>query len=233
MDTMASTNKIAEFVAQTIRTMINDRNWQVGQMLPSQRDLAEALGVSRPSLREGISMLEAAGLLSSHPGKGVFIAADPHQVSTVTTIRGVEKAMHLHDFYQLRFALEPFIAGLAAQSATVEDLLRLELNVMQMQAALSALDLVKAAELDAEFHRLLVGCTTNPAFSSVVTQAMEAISGASSLYQAQRTDYMEPLREHELIMRCLKARDSADALLSMQRHINNAAKRKGIDFPKP
>ena len=66
---------LSNVAAQNLQRLIANGTYAVGKTLPSQRDLAETLGISRACLREAISMLEALGLVRSHPGKGVFVTA--------------------------------------------------------------------------------------------------------------------------------------------------------------
>ena len=64
---------VPEYALQAIRRLIEDEGYRPGDALPSQRDLAERLGVSRASLREALSSLSALGLVSVQAGKGVFV----------------------------------------------------------------------------------------------------------------------------------------------------------------
>ena len=64
---------VPEVALQAIRKLIADEGFGPGDVLPSQRDLALQLGVSRASLREALSSLSALGLISVQPGKGVFV----------------------------------------------------------------------------------------------------------------------------------------------------------------
>ena len=66
---------LSNVAAQNIQRLIANGTYASGKTLPSQRDLAETLGISRACLREAISMLEALGLVRSHAGKGVFVTA--------------------------------------------------------------------------------------------------------------------------------------------------------------
>ena len=63
----------SEETAESILAMIQANNWQEGHKLPPQRALAESLGVSRPTVREALVVLETMGKVSILPGKGVFL----------------------------------------------------------------------------------------------------------------------------------------------------------------
>ena len=66
---------VPEAALQAIRKLIKEQGFGPGDALPSQRDLAVQLGVSRASLREALSSLSALGVVSVQPGKGVFVQA--------------------------------------------------------------------------------------------------------------------------------------------------------------
>ena len=78
---------LSNVAAQNIQRLIANGTYASGKTLPSQRDLAETLGISRACLREAISMLEALGLVRSHAGKGVF--ADVRFIQRVRTTGGI------------------------------------------------------------------------------------------------------------------------------------------------
>ena len=68
-------SSVSNFAAQTLQRQIFSSHYKAGTALPPQRELSEQMGISRASLREAISMLEALGLLRSRAGKGVFVTA--------------------------------------------------------------------------------------------------------------------------------------------------------------
>jgi GntR family transcriptional repressor for pyruvate dehydrogenase complex len=223
---MFTSSKLGDVAARSILDAIKQGLWQPGDMLPSQRDLAEQLGISRPPLREAISVLVALGFLRSHPGKGVFvISTDPEAASAagLPTIKA-------EDVFQLRLALEPFVVGLVAQAIDAEELTQLRLTVLDMREALDADDLAAAVEADILFHRQLVGFSRNPVFKQVMEQASEAIGHARDIMLARPQEMRAALAEKEAILRAIKAHDSAAASAAMQQHIVNAGTRLGIQI---
>jgi GntR family transcriptional repressor for pyruvate dehydrogenase complex len=94
-------------------------------MLPGQRELAEQLGISRPSLREAVIVLETLGLVRSMPGKGVVVL-DANPGDSQSHDNAVPAS--LEDVLQLRYTLEPFIVGLVAQSISSKEVGQLRLT---------------------------------------------------------------------------------------------------------
>ena len=82
---------LSNVAAQNIQRLIANGTYASGKTLPSQRDLAETLGISRACLREAISMLEALGLVRSHAGKGVFVTMNDE----INTARDVNKDINI------------------------------------------------------------------------------------------------------------------------------------------
>ncbi|MGR2681187.1 FadR/GntR family transcriptional regulator [Chromobacterium haemolyticum] len=220
---MFTSSKLGDVAARNILDAIKRGIWLPGEMLPSQRDLAEQFGISRPPLREAISVLEALGFVRSHPGKGVFVvSADPQgEPFAPPTVRP-------EDVFQLRLALEPFVVGLVAQSIASEELMQLRLTLLDMREALEAGEMAAAVEADILFHRQLVGFSRNPVFKQSMEQASEAIGHARAIMLARPQELQAALIEKEAILRAIKAHDSAAASAAMQQHIIHACERLGI-----
>ena len=112
---------VPEAALQAIRKLIKEQGFGPGDALPSQRDLAVQLGVSRASLREALSSLSALGVISIQPGKGVFVQApvDLPRSDAALSWPFAAQASPL-DIFQLRYALEGFAAGLAAVTEKIK-----------------------------------------------------------------------------------------------------------------
>jgi GntR family transcriptional repressor for pyruvate dehydrogenase complex len=221
---MFTSSKLGDMAARTILDAIRSGRWREGEMLPSQRDLAVQLGISRPPLREAISVLEALGILRSQPGKGVFVISTeiPDPNSSASNAALVAEAEHI---FQLRLALEPFVVGLVAQSIEPDELSQLRLAVLDLREAVEASDSDAAIEADIRFHQQLVHYSRNPVFAQVMQQTSDAINDARAIMRERPDKLDETLKEHEAILACIKARDSAGASRAMQQHILNAAGR--------
>ncbi|BAV78088.1 GntR family transcriptional regulator [Pseudomonas chlororaphis subsp. aurantiaca] len=154
---------VPEVALQAIRQLINERGFGPGDALPSQRDLAVQLGVSRASLREALSSLSALGVISVQPGKGVFVQAAESPVNGVGLSWPFAAQASPTDIFQLRYALEGFAAGLAAVTLTADELDALQDNVEAMRNELRAADFEAAARLDFEFHQKILQASGNQA----------------------------------------------------------------------
>ncbi|MBI3907197.1 MAG: FadR family transcriptional regulator, partial [Pseudomonas fluorescens] len=155
---------VPEVALQAIRKLITEQGFGPGDALPSQRDLAVQLGVSRASLREALSSLSALGVISIQPGKGVFVQS-PVELPRGDAAPGWPFAAQASplDIFQLRYALEGFAAGLAAVTLSTDELDVLEDNVAAMRNELKSGDFEAAARLDFEFHRRILLASGNQA----------------------------------------------------------------------
>jgi GntR family transcriptional repressor for pyruvate dehydrogenase complex len=222
---------VSSIAAQTLQRRILDGHYAAGAALPGQRELAENLGISRASLREAISTLEALGMLRSAPGKGVFITAG-RQVKAADLPAG-PSAMPPDAIFQMRFVIEPANAALAARQRSEDGLNALRECMADMQRALDASDLVTAAECDLRFHLGLAELSGNPALAAMTRHFQAQLAYSLRLPFADRSHIWAPADEHNAILSAIAAGNAAAARKAMQQHLTSAADRVGITFTKP
>ncbi|MDE1168574.1 MAG: FadR/GntR family transcriptional regulator [Pseudomonas sp.] len=232
---MTSMNRaVPEVAVQGIRRLITEQGFGAGDVLPSQRDLAEQLGVSRASLREALSTLSALGVVSVQPGKGVFVQAEAAQVPLASGVAWPFAAQATPaDIFQLRYALESFAAGLAALTLTADELDNLQDNVEAMRRELRAGDFEAAARLDFEFHRRILVASGNQAMASILVASADIFLESQKLPFIRAERAMETWQEHRKILKALARHAPGPATKAMQEHIRGAALRTGIAFTAP
>lgn len=221
---------LSNVAAQNIQRLIANGTYASGKTLPSQRDLAETLGISRACLREAISMLEALGLVRSHAGKGVFVTAGTGR--DAGDYPANPAGMRPEAIFQFRFVLEPAAASMvAANPESGAD----ELRAIQtrLEKALHALDLVEAAQCDMEFHHAIARLSGNEAFVSVLKQYETQVAYSLQLPFANPKGIWETADEHLAVIDAIANHDPAAARQAMQTHLLRAAARVGIRFFQP
>ncbi|MFM0640784.1 FadR/GntR family transcriptional regulator [Paraburkholderia metrosideri] len=221
---------VTDAAIATIRERIEAGVYPVGSLLPAQRQLSEELAISRASLREALSTLEALGLLIIRPGKGVYV--ESAQATAAQSWRFAEQSS-LPDTYQMRFALEGFIARMAALAVSDSDLAWFEDNITAMQTALACDELDAAARLDYDFHMRIVSIAGNAAIESILSSSADIMKESQRMPFYRRELVLSTYTEHRAILDALKARDSAAAGKAIETHISNAAQRAGVYFPIP
>ncbi|GLO41883.1 MULTISPECIES: FadR/GntR family transcriptional regulator [Pseudomonas] len=228
---MISSSTVVNSVVEKLRQALARGQWRTGDMLPGQRELAEQLGISRPSLREAVTVLETLGLVRSLPGKGVLVldadaaAQEPGQDTSA--------AASLADVLELRYTLEPFIVGLVAQSANSQDIGQLRLTLMDMREALEADDSEAGVRAYIAFHEALFALTTNPIFQSVVQQTGNALKQSADMLRNSPEHLAARLKENEAVVRAIRERSSAQASAQMRQHILAEGLRMGIPLNIP
>ncbi|AGA72750.1 FadR family transcriptional regulator [Pseudomonas plecoglossicida] len=228
---MISSSTVVNSVVEKLRQALARGQWRTGDMLPGQRELAEQLGISRPSLREAVTVLETLGLVRSLPGKGVLVL----DVDAATQEPGLDTsaAASLADVLELRYTLEPFIVGLVAQSANSQDIGQLRLTLMDMREALEADDSEAGVRAYIAFHEALFALTTNPIFQSVVQQTGNALKQSADMLRNSPEHLAARLKENEAVVRAIRERSSAQASAQMRQHILAEGLRMGIPLNIP
>jgi GntR family transcriptional regulator, transcriptional repressor for pyruvate dehydrogenase complex len=221
---------VTDAAIATIRERIEGGVYPVGSLLPAQRQLSEELAISRASLREALSTLEALGLLRIRPGKGVYV--ESAQAAAAHPWRFAEQSS-LPDTYQMRFALEGFVARMAALAISDADIDWFEQNLDAMHGALASGELDEAAQLDFEFHMRLVSIAGNVAIESILRSSSEIMKESQRMPFFRRELVLSTYHEHRAILDALRMRDSVAAGHAIETHITNAAQRAGVYFPAP
>lgn len=141
--------------------------YQVADKLPSEADLSAQFAISRTATREAVKMLTAKGLITSRPRQGIRVADSKFwnlfDIDVLQWILlGKPDLYLLRHFLQLRFAIEPEAAFLAAKYAQPEDLVAIEKALAKMKGASSSIE--DTHEADIEFHQSVLVASTNPFF---------------------------------------------------------------------
>jgi GntR family transcriptional repressor for pyruvate dehydrogenase complex len=225
---MKQTESAPERATREIRKLIKTRALQTGDSLPSQRILAQELHISRASLREALATLEALGLIRVQAGKGVFVT-DPQD----GTPRDARSTRHAAQVYQFRLAIEPYVAGLAAQARTNIHLSALQNSIEEMRQAFLADNLFQAAKADTEFHNILLNAADNPLFAKAMHPTAQSIHENQMLPFANAAAIQAPLQEHEQVLRFVRERNPSRARDAMHFHVLSAATRANIAFLRP
>lgn len=214
--------KISEEIVSQIRLLISEGHLKPGERVPSERELATLLGVSRPSVREAIMVLEAMGLVESRQGGGTFVRSLTEATLADPLTSMVEKNPKLlHALAEVRMGLETWSAFLAAQRATSEDIALLEqlFREMEKQASSGGWD----ADVDARFHYAITSATHN----TIQLHVLNTIHGLFhhtiqvALMEFYRKEgYVKLLlKQHLDILKAIQQRDAEAARQAMLAHL--------------
>lgn len=214
----------ADEVINSIKRMILEGVFRPGDRLPVEKELADSLGVSRGSLREGISALSILGVIDTRQGDGTYITnLDVTKLLApmgfVVDLEGRGNARHVH---AVRRMLECEAARLAASRITDEALAeaRALLDEATAIASRTPHDHERIIEIDINFHRIIAAHSGNP----VLVGLVDAFAGRTVRARLWRSLHEEgaDLRthgEHLAIWKALAARDPERARIRMANHL--------------
>lgn len=215
-------------LADHIESEIIPASQRTGEPLPSERSLADSLGVSRSLVREALRGLEQRGLLEIVPGKGAY-PRDPSTADAARVMRDVFAAGNatVRHLVEARATLEAQTAVLAARRATPADLDAIRRALKDFEAADS---LVAKAMADIAFHSLVARASHNPVlaimFESISTLVFEQM--LRSLADLGTVRRGAPL--HHAVLHALESKDAEGAGEAMTRHIRVAERTYGDDL---
>jgi GntR family transcriptional repressor for pyruvate dehydrogenase complex len=196
--------------------------FEPGETLPSEAQLAEALGVSRLSVREATRALEARGLLELSKGRRPRIAAPSGSLVGdffKSALRRDPRA--LLDLLEIRRALEVHIAALAARRASRRHIADLELSINAMRAAGEEFEAFHTA--DVRFHENLAAASGNDMLVFLIEAFAEPLRASRQRsfagHEARGGRVDDVILQHAAILDAIKARNSKQAAQAMREHL--------------
>jgi len=204
-------------VADQLRALIDNGEYRVGSRLPTERDLAEQLRVSRPTVREALIALEVEGRVRIRVGSGIYVSEPAAHAPFLPSaeIEGPFELLRAREF------MEGAIAEQAARVATAEDIARIDASV----EAMATVQHPGEASMvhDRAFHVAVAGCLDNAVLVRVVGELFDQ---RLNPYFAKLAHYFEnpeswnaALAEHRAIRDAIAARDADAARLAMREHL--------------
>ena len=152
--------RLADTIAAHIQTMILEGVLRPGEKLIAERDLAETLGVSRPSLREGLAILEEKGLLITSRS-GTHVARFLNRLADPLAALLADDERVAADYFEYRLTVEPQATALAARRATDVDRNAIRKCLERMRIAHGSEDPADEAECDVTLHSLVYDASHN------------------------------------------------------------------------
>jgi GntR family transcriptional repressor for pyruvate dehydrogenase complex len=212
-------NKVYEEVARQLERMIL-KKLRPGDKLPSERELAESLGVSRSSIRDAIRSLELIGLVEPRQGSGTVvreISADTLMNPLTNVLRHkMELVSELLDFRKM---LEPPLAARAATHASDEELAEMEEILRRQDTKLRGGEL--AIEEDSEFHYSIAMASGNTVVLKVLDVLMDLLRDTRERSLQLEGRAHKSLAGHRKVLAAIKKRDAEAAKAAMRRHIED------------
>jgi len=201
---------------------IESQGLQGGDRLEPERELAKILGISRPSLREAIQILQVQGRLRVKHGIGIFILDQADGEKLRESLRAAQH--RIEELFQMREILEAPAVEWAAERRSEEQLAEMKLAAKALNEAISKkpVDFENLRRLDMEFHLTIVRSAQNQFLNQTLGTLQEIMyhSMDNTLKLPGRVDSSE--HEHGMILDAIEKRDSITARLMIIQHIHNA-----------
>jgi len=217
--------KLSESVVRQIEQLILRGILRPGERLPSEREMSERLGVSRPSLPEALAELQAAGLLTSRASSGVYVAevfGNAFSDALVRLFSSHEEAVF--DYISFRRDMEGLAAERAAVHGTETDLKVIGTIFGKMEAAHSKRNPQEEAGLDADFHLSIIEASHNVIMlhmmRSMYQLLREGVFYNRQIMFKQRMTRDSLLGQHRAINDALQARDAVGARTAVEAHLS-------------
>ncbi|MBT9244651.1 FCD domain-containing protein [Gemmobacter fulvus] len=220
-----TSEKLSQNVARQIELLILRGILRPGERLPAERELAERMGVSRPSLREALEGLEAKGLVTSRPGSGVFIAdvlGSAFSPALIELFAAHDEAVF--DYLDFRRDLEGLAADRAARLGSDTDLEVIATIYAKMEAAHQKRDPTDEAGLDAQFHMAIIEASHNVVMLHMMRSMFELLMqgvfyNRQMMFKNRMTRDML-LDQHRAINAGIQARDPKAARAAIVAHLD-------------
>ena len=214
-------------VADQLRQLINAGEFPVGTRLPTERELADQLAISRPTVREALIALEVEGRVRIRVGSGIFVIAAPEAVTpTLEANEGPFELLRAREF------IEGAIAAEAAALAGPSEIEKLDDALRRMEAIGD--DVQEAVALDREFHITVAGILGNAVLvrsvGELFDQRMNPYFERLSSYFENKTTWRAAVGEHRAVRDAIAAHDCEAAKAVMQKHLQLSQTRFSQNF---
>lgn len=199
-----------------------------GDLLPTEADLSQQLGISRPSLREGLRALALKGLVEGRTRRGTTVN-DRRQWNVLDedVLRWLSVAppdpAFFMDLLDVRMIVEPAAARLAASRATPEQILAIETAYRGMVAA-TPHDMETCCRHDLALHELIINATGNQMLVRFAAAIRTALLACVRLASNARESYENSLAEHQAVAVAIRRRNPAEAEQAMRNLLAGTAR---------
>jgi len=218
-----------EQIVRQLAHLIEHGDFQPGDRLPSEREMAREFGVGRPTLRQALSVLSSLGILEILPGSGIYLRKQfglSRGTNALAMLLMTEK-QNLNHILELRIAVEGNAAYLAAQRRTPAQVIELEEAYQNLSQALETRG--EAITEDFRFHSKIAEATGNPVFLKVMVSLADLF--LEQFQQTTRHLYHEPdrveanQREHRAIVDAIIAQRPDAARQAVISHLARVGER--------
>ena len=216
--------KVSAIAAEQIVEAIQRGDYPVSSKLPSEFELAEQMGVSRPSIREALSALQAMSIIKSRPGSGNYVLRKPSSSEESDTVHLIESEAGCLEVMEARGVLEPPVVALVAKKASGDLLDRLKELIAKMRKHAAQDNFDDYFEADKSFHIELADAAGNPLVTAALAPLLDTMEQRvyrefTRHYYLKNVDDLQHVVDlHNEILDAIEANDEKTAFAKTVEH---------------
>jgi GntR family transcriptional repressor for pyruvate dehydrogenase complex len=212
---------ITELVVERIKELLARGELRAGSRLPPERELAEMLNISRPSLRTALKALSVMGIIRAKPGAGTYIAESLPEVFTepmhfMTLINNTS----VEELFEARRIIEAGLAELAAERASADDIQLLNKEIGGMRETID--DPENFLKHDVRFHQVMAHAANNKLMSGVMDTVAQLLFHIRRQTIAHASDLEEAIEWHQKIVDAIRKHEPRRAKDMLSGHLRSA-----------
>lgn len=211
---------VANEVLGKLKKMIEKMS--INDRLPSEHQLMNDLGISRQTAREALITLQAEGYVKILRGKGAFVA-DKQKFDEKKFFEWVKSnELQIQELIEIRCAIEPLAASLAALRITEEELRQLEKIYTDFNEAILNGNVEEIVELDGRFHNLILEASKNKGLTFIYSNFMMILNEYRSKAFSHPANPLLAIEAHKRIFTAIENRDEQEAFRAMIEHLKES-----------
>jgi len=214
---IAAPTRVYQVISETLCDHIARAGLVPGDALPSERELARQLQVSRSSVRQAMTELRVMGIISVRHGDGAYLRRRPEERVPPIDPRVAEDNPDYTQLYEARQVLERTVASLAAQRRTEDDLHAMRAGIEEMRAQIKAGDI--GIHGNRSFHEAVAAASHNEVLLELLNGLAASIRRLSVASLSRPGQAERSLENHELIYEAIANRDAESAERLMGEHL--------------
>ena len=219
---------LSDAVYRKLQNRILDRTYPPGSRFPSERELADALGVSRVTVREAIRRLAELGLVDKIPSSGTYVREFESEASLDLLVKIMQSRDSLDpgmlsSLLEFRRATEVFAARAAAQRALREETAELRTILCEMENRLEDVDFL--ARADYRFHFALIRISGNRVFRLMLNAFQPVYTYYTRFFYGVEEIPREYMRYYRKLVSALESNDDTFAAYIMEKMLEYAENR--------
>jgi GntR family transcriptional repressor for pyruvate dehydrogenase complex len=206
--------------------------FKAGQRIPSERQLAEALGVGRSAVRETVKSLSLLGLIEQRPGDGTYLTKSNSDLLPRVIEWGLLLGeRRVHELIEIRHHLEIILAGLAAERRTQDQLQRMQTLIAEMTDAGD--DYPRYVEADIAFHLEIAAASGNAGLAGILESVQSLLRVWATRVISAAKETKTSLAMHVAILEAIEKQDADGTRAAMTAHMDRAGRRLRATIAEP